>query len=88
MLNSVPLHHLAYAQNSTLDQDNTNTGTGIGTGTTNITTESDLPNAISGPASLPKSQQFQSANMEKHKNASTTALLYILTPTRKGQGLH
>lgn len=68
MLRSVPSHNLAYAQNSTLDQDSTNTGTGTSTGTTNITTGSDLPNAISVPPSLPKSQQFQIANMEKHKN--------------------
>ena len=67
ILNSVPLHHLAYAQNSTADQDSTNTGTGVSTGTTNITTESDLPNVMSVPASLPKPQQFQLANMEKHK---------------------
>ena len=68
MLNSFPLHHLAYAQNSTLDEGSSDTGTGIDTGITNITTESDLPNAISGHVSLPKSQQFQLANMEKHKN--------------------
>jgi uncharacterized membrane protein len=74
MLNSVPLHHLAYAQNSTLDQDSTNTGTGVSTGTTNITTESDLPNAISVPALLPKSQQFQTAHMEKHKMPVPLAL--------------
>jgi hypothetical protein len=59
MLNSIPLHHLAYAQNSTLDQDSTNTGTGISTGTTNITTESELPNAVSAPAPLSKSQESQ-----------------------------
>lgn len=71
ILNSVPLRHSAYAQNSTLDQDSTNTGTGISTGTTNITTESDLPNAISVPALLPKSQQFQT---EKHKMPVPLAL--------------
>jgi hypothetical protein len=59
MLSSVPLHHLAYAQNSTLDKDSTNTGTGISTGTTNITTENELPNAVSAPAPLSKSQQSQ-----------------------------
>jgi hypothetical protein len=77
MLNSVPLNHLAYAQNSTLDQDSTNTGTGISTGTTNITTESDLPNAISFPTSLPKSKQFQIANMEKHKKPVPLLLLAL-----------
>ena len=64
MLNSFPLHHLAYAQNRTLDEGSTDTGTGINSGITNITTESDLPNAIGGHVSLPKSQQFQLANME------------------------
>jgi hypothetical protein len=77
MLNSVPLHHLAYAQNSTLDPDSTNTGTGISTGTTNITTESNLPNAISVPALVPKSQQFQMANMEKHKKPVPLLLLAL-----------
>ncbi|MDP9290407.1 MAG: hypothetical protein M3P08_19725 [Thermoproteota archaeon] len=77
MLNSVPLHYLAYAQNSTLDKDSTNTGTGISTGTTNITTESNLPNAISVPALVPKSQQFQMANMEKHKKPVPLLLLAL-----------
>jgi hypothetical protein len=66
MLNSVPLHHLAYAQNSTLDGDSNDTGTGISAGSTNITTESDLP-AVNVPASLPKSQQFPMLNIE-HNN--------------------
>ncbi|PWU78943.1 MAG: hypothetical protein DLM72_19865 [Candidatus Nitrosopolaris wilkensis] len=77
MLNSIPLHDLAYAQNSTSDQDSTKTGTGISTGNKNITTESDLPNAISVPASLPKLQQFQMANMEKHKKPVPLRLLAL-----------
>ena len=49
---------LAYAKNYTSDKSSTNTTTGISTGITNITTESELPSAISLHA-LPKSQQFQ-----------------------------
>jgi hypothetical protein len=46
---------------------NSNTGTGIGTGITNITTESDLLNAISGHVSFPKSQQFQILKIKQHQ---------------------
>jgi N,N-dimethylformamidase beta subunit-like protein len=63
----IPLHHLAYAQNSTLDERISGTGTGIDKGITNITTESDLPNAVSVPASLPKSQQIQMLKIEQQK---------------------
>jgi hypothetical protein len=69
ILNSIPLHHLAYAQNSTLDSGIRDTGTGIDKGITNTTTESDLPNAVSVPASLPKSQQIQMLKIEQHKKS-------------------
>jgi hypothetical protein len=67
MHNSIRLHHLAYAQNSTLDEGVTDTGTGINKGIVNTTTESDLPNAVSVPTSLPKSQQIQMLKIEQHK---------------------
>jgi hypothetical protein len=66
IVNTMPFQHLAYAQNSTFDNNSTNAGTGISAGSTNITTESDLP-AVNVPTSLPKSQQFPMPNIE-HKN--------------------
>jgi hypothetical protein len=63
----IPLHHLAYAQNSTLDEGISGTGTSIDKGMTNITTESDLSKAVSVPASFPKSQQIQMLKIEQHK---------------------
>ena len=86
MLNSIPLHHLAYAQNSTLDRGQHGHGDRHRTGITNITTESDLPNAVSGHVSLPKSQQFQIGKYGKTQESSTTTMAsyHILTPTQEG----
>ncbi len=67
VLDTITLQHLAHGQNNTLGNGNSNTGTGISTGTTNITTESDLPNAGKVLGSLPKSQQIQTLKIEQHK---------------------
>jgi hypothetical protein len=67
IVNTNPFQLFAYAQNNTLYQGNTNTGTGINTGVTNITTESDLPNAAGVPALVPKSEQSQAVHTEQHK---------------------
>ncbi|HET7149044.1 MAG TPA: N,N-dimethylformamidase beta subunit family domain-containing protein [Candidatus Nitrosopolaris sp.] len=67
-LSLIPLDHLAYAQNTTLGEGKSNSGTGIGTSTTNITIESDLPDAVSGHVSLPKFQQFQMLKIKQHQN--------------------
>src|SRR5712691_5922004 len=83
MLNSIPLHHLAYAQNNTLDDGISDTGTGINKGIANITTESDLPNAVSVPASLPKSQQIQMLKIEQHKMAVPLLLLDLHSQSYK-----
>ena len=67
VLDTITLQHLAHGQNNTLGNGNSNTGTGISTGITNITTESDLPNAGKVLGSLPKSQQIQTLKIEQHK---------------------
>jgi hypothetical protein len=74
IINTLPFRDLAYAQNSTLNKDSTNTGTGVTTGITNVTTESELPNAASAPAPLPKTQQSQLSTIIHKKQ---TPLLWL-----------